>query len=454
MLNLYSARHYQTDEALYANFTKATGIKINRIEAGDEQLLERLKSEGREQPGRRAADRRRGAAVHAAAAGAVPAGQVGGARRAHSRRRCATRTATGSASRAARASSSTTRRCVKPADVATYESLADPKNKGKICTRAGSHPYNLSLVARDDRARRRGEDRGLGEGRGRQPGAHAARRRHRPDQGRGRRRMRRSRCRTPTTTCACCARPSPRNRRWAAKTGVVWPDQASYGTHVNISGAGVLKNAPHRENAIKFLEYLASDQAQALLRRRQQRVAGGQGRRREESGARVAGHVQGRRAADRHARQEHARRAEDRRPRRLEVNASSRRATQLARGDAGRRRRSAPVRGALAPATRHASAPRATARRSAISPDRDDRERRQRGLGEALVVRERVGLRRQRVEIERPQHERRRQLLHHVDEHQQRGRGRAAREQRRVHAQQRAGRARRRGRAPRRPSPA
>ena len=50
VLNLYSARHYQTDEALYTDFTKATGIKINRIEAGDEQLVERLKSEGAASP--------------------------------------------------------------------------------------------------------------------------------------------------------------------------------------------------------------------------------------------------------------------------------------------------------------------------------------------------------------------------------------------------------------------
>ena len=50
VLNLYSARHYQTDEALYNNFTKATGIKINRIEAGDAQLLERLKTEGANGP--------------------------------------------------------------------------------------------------------------------------------------------------------------------------------------------------------------------------------------------------------------------------------------------------------------------------------------------------------------------------------------------------------------------
>ena len=50
VLNLYSARHYQTDKALYANFTKLTGIKINRIELGDEQLLQRLKSEGANSP--------------------------------------------------------------------------------------------------------------------------------------------------------------------------------------------------------------------------------------------------------------------------------------------------------------------------------------------------------------------------------------------------------------------
>ena len=42
----------------------------------------------------------------------------------------------------------------------------------------------------------------------------------------------------------------------------MFPNQETWGTHVNISGAGVLKNAPHRENAIKFLEYLASDEAQ------------------------------------------------------------------------------------------------------------------------------------------------------------------------------------------------
>ena len=54
----------------------------------------------------------------------------------------------------------------------------------------------------------------------------------------------------------------PADREIVAKTAVVFPDQGGYGTHVNISGAGVLKSAPHKENALKFLEYLASNDAQ------------------------------------------------------------------------------------------------------------------------------------------------------------------------------------------------
>jgi iron(III) transport system substrate-binding protein len=54
----------------------------------------------------------------------------------------------------------------------------------------------------------------------------------------------------------------PDEREVAAKTGVIWPNQDGRGTHVNISGAGVLKNAPHRDAAIKFLEYLAGNDAQ------------------------------------------------------------------------------------------------------------------------------------------------------------------------------------------------
>jgi iron(III) transport system substrate-binding protein len=142
VLNLYSARHYQTDEALYENFTKATGIRINRIEAGDEQLLERIRSEGAMSP--------------ADVLLIVDAARLWSAQQElfqpvkrrledRFRRRCATRMATGTASppcaRHHHNKATVTRL------VATYESLAEPKQKGKVCTRSGSHPYNLSLVA-------------------------------------------------------------------------------------------------------------------------------------------------------------------------------------------------------------------------------------------------------------------------------------------------------------------
>jgi iron(III) transport system substrate-binding protein len=56
--------------------------------------------------------------------------------------------------------------------------------------------------------------------------------------------------------------PKPDEKQVAGRLGVVFPNQATWGTHVNISGAGMLKHAPHREAAVKFLEYLASDEAQ------------------------------------------------------------------------------------------------------------------------------------------------------------------------------------------------
>ncbi len=50
VVNIYTARHYQTDEAMYANFTKETGIRINRIEGKEEELVERIRNEGASSP--------------------------------------------------------------------------------------------------------------------------------------------------------------------------------------------------------------------------------------------------------------------------------------------------------------------------------------------------------------------------------------------------------------------
>ena len=91
----------------------------------------------------------------------------------------------------------------------------------------------------------------------------------------------------------------PADKATVVRIGIVWPNQTSFGTHVNVSGGGVAKNAPHRDNAVSFLEYLASESSAGLSGRRQQRVAGGRRRQAAQPGTRVAGQVQGRRAADR-----------------------------------------------------------------------------------------------------------------------------------------------------------
>ena len=264
MLNLYSARHYQTDEALYDNFTKATGIKINRIEAGDEQLLERMTHRGGAEPRRRAADRRRRAPVAAQQHGPVPAGQVGGAGRAHPRgvarprRRLVRLLEPRAGDRLQQGRPST------PPTFASYESLADAKNKGRVCTRSGSHPYNLSLVAAlIDHLGEAGTEkwaRGVVANMARTPRGGDT------DQIKA---VAAGECGVALTNTYYYVRlmrsTKPEEREWAAKVGLVWPDQASYGTHLNVAGAGVLKHAPHPENARRFLEYLASDEAQAYF---------------------------------------------------------------------------------------------------------------------------------------------------------------------------------------------
>jgi iron(III) transport system substrate-binding protein len=260
VLNLYSARHYQTDEALYANFTKATGIKINRIEAGDDQLVERLKGEGAASP----AD----ILLIVDAARLWQAQQNGLFQPVKSavleqripapfrdpdghwygfsyRARVLVYAKPG----------------VDPASIATYEALGSPANKGKLCARSGSHPYNLSLVAsmlaHDGAAKTEAWAKNVVANMARSPRGGDS------DQIKA---VAAGECGVALVNSYYYARvlrsTKPEDREIAAKTGAVFPDQATRGTHVNVAGGGVLKNAPHRENAIKFLEYLASDEAQ------------------------------------------------------------------------------------------------------------------------------------------------------------------------------------------------
>ncbi|MBS4048800.1 MAG: Fe(3+) ABC transporter substrate-binding protein [Alphaproteobacteria bacterium] len=260
VLNLYSSRHYDTDEALYENFTKQTGIKINRIEAGEDQLLQRMRAEGDKSPadvlitvdaGRLWRAQQNGLLQplkNAKLEKAIPA---------HLRE------AEGhwfGFSKRARVFV-VNKDKVKPSDLARYEDLADPKWKGKLLIRSSTNVYMQSLtgsmiatlgeqatetwakavVANLARAPKGGDTDQLkavaaGEGD------------------------------VAVSNTYYLARlinsSKAEDKAVASKLAVIFPNQGDRGTHVNISGAGLAKYSPNKANAIKFLEYLASPEAQ------------------------------------------------------------------------------------------------------------------------------------------------------------------------------------------------
>lgn len=258
VLNLYSARHYQTDEALYANFTKQTGIKINRIEGKEDELLERIRNEGANGP----AD----VFLTVDAARLAKADELGlfaplNSRLLESRVPENFRTPTWIAFSSRARIIVYNKDTVNPADVQSYEDLADPKLKGKVCVRSGSHPYNLSLGAAliHHLGEQRVEEwaKGLVANFARSPKGGDT------DQIKA---VAAGECGVALTNSYYVARllrdTKPEIQKLVANIGVSWPNQKSTGTHVNVSGGGMLKTAPHKEAAIKFLEYLTSDEAQ------------------------------------------------------------------------------------------------------------------------------------------------------------------------------------------------
>lgn len=258
VLNLYSARHYQTDEALYADFTKQTGIRINRIEGKEDELLERIRNEGANSPADvfLTVDAARLAKAHEMGLFAPVASKTLESRiPAHLRTEdwfsFSTRARVIVYNKAS----------VKGEDVRNYEDLADPKLKGKFCSRSGSHPYNLSLmasvIAHGNEAKAETWARGMVANFARAPKGGDT------DQIKS---VAAGECGVTISNTYYVARllrsTKPEDQKTMEKVGVVWPNQQTTGTHINVSGGGMLKTAPHKEAAVKFLEYLASDAAQ------------------------------------------------------------------------------------------------------------------------------------------------------------------------------------------------
>nr|WP_179593569.1 Fe(3+) ABC transporter substrate-binding protein [Cupriavidus plantarum] len=263
VLNLYTARHYQTDESLYNNFTRQTGIKINRIEGQEDPLLERIRNEGANSP----ADvfitvdigrlwRAQQAGVFAPVKSKVLESRI------PANYRDPNGEWFGFSARARVIAYN--KAAVKPGDIARYEDLADPKWKGKVCTRSSGHVYNLSLVssliAHDGEAKTEAWARGVAGNLARAPKGGDT------DQLKA---VAAGECDVAISNTYYIARllksTKPEDKAVADKLGVVWPNQSSQGVHMNISGGGMLRHAPNKEAAVKFLEYLASDEAQAYF---------------------------------------------------------------------------------------------------------------------------------------------------------------------------------------------
>ncbi len=265
-LNLYSARHYDTDEALYTNFTAATGIKIKRIEAGDDALLERLRNEGEKSP----AD----VVLMVDASRLFKAQNEGLFQPVQSAVLKTKIPAQYTASNNSWFGFSTRARviiynktAVKATDVDAYEKLGDTVNKGKVCTRSGTHPYNLSLFGA--MVERIGVDKteavlkGMVANMARKPVGGDT------DQIKA---VASGECGVTIANTYYWARllrsTKPEDQAIVSKVAMIWPNQtAPYasGAHVNVAGGGVAKYAPHKAAAVQFLEYLASPSAQSYF---------------------------------------------------------------------------------------------------------------------------------------------------------------------------------------------
>ena len=265
VVNLYSARHYATDEALYSGFTKATGIKINRVDADDAGILARLKAEGSASP----AD-----VILLVDAARLYRGEVDGLFKPIQSKALndaipANLRSTPEADGGVSWFGFSTRARVivynkvkvNKDDVDTYEELGDPKYKGKLCIRSGSHPYNLSLFGAitEHLGEQKTEEwlKGVVANLARSPKGGDT------DQIKA---VASGECDIAVTNSYYLARlmrsSKPEDVAVANKVGVVFPNQQSWGTHLNIAGGAVAKHSKNEANAVKFLEYLASPEAQ------------------------------------------------------------------------------------------------------------------------------------------------------------------------------------------------
>lgn len=262
-LNIYSARHYDSDLLLYEAFARETGVDVHVIEDSAGSLIARIKAEGANSPADVFLTADAGNLAAAAEEGLFqPVASEILEARIPARLRDPDGLWFGLTQRA---------RIIiyRKADVDVtgledYEDLADPAWNDMICVRSSGNVYNQSLVgsliAADGEEAAAAWVRGLVDNFARDPeGNDTAQIRA----------VAAGECDIALVNTYYLARlarsDDPADRTVAEAVGVVLPNQSGRGTHTNVSGAGVLAHAPDRDNAVLFLEFLASDEAQAIF---------------------------------------------------------------------------------------------------------------------------------------------------------------------------------------------
>ncbi len=262
-INLYSARHYDTDNALYQGFSDRTGLLINLIEAESDELIERIKSEGSNSP--------------ADVFMTVDAGRLWRAQEENLLKPISSSVLDAAVPESLREPNGhwfgLTERArvifynrdqVNPADLSTYEDLADPKWQGQLLIRTSSNIYNQSLMGSfiEVHGEANAEElaRGFVANFARQPEGNDT---------------------AQIQACAAGAgslaianhyyfmrlvkSEDPADQEVVQRVGMFFPNQRDRGTHINISGAGVLRTSPNPDGAQQFLEYLVSPEAQEIF---------------------------------------------------------------------------------------------------------------------------------------------------------------------------------------------
>ncbi|WP_394231939.1 Fe(3+) ABC transporter substrate-binding protein [Niallia oryzisoli] len=263
VVNIYTARHYEADDAIYKKFTDETGIKVNVVKGEAEELIERLKREGESTQADLFVTVDGGVLANAKQNDILqPVSSDTIDKNVPENFRDSDNNWIGLATRARIIAYSKDR--VKQEDLSTYEDLTSDKWKGKLLVRSSTSLYNQSLLASfiELNGEEKAEEwsKGIVNNFARQPDGGDRDQAKAIAAGVGDVAI------MNTYYVGLLANSEdPEEVKVADSIGVFFPNQETNGTHVNISGIGLTKHSKNKENAIKLIEYMTSVEAQEYL---------------------------------------------------------------------------------------------------------------------------------------------------------------------------------------------